>query len=154
VLTQATDRTLGQFIFKEILCHWGELEEIVTDNSTAFVAVLDWIAECYHIWHIKIFAYNSQASGVVETTHWTIRDNLVKMCHRNIKKWYKHALYVFWADCVTTHKSTGMTPFYVAYGIKPLLLFDITKVTFFIARISKHQSIVDFLVVYARMLQK
>jgi len=98
VLTRETGRTLGKFLFEEILCCWGGLEEIMTDNGSAFMVALDWIATCYHICHIRISAYNSQANGVVETTHQTIRDSLVKIYHRNIKKWYKHALYVFWAN--------------------------------------------------------
>ena len=95
VLTRKTDRTLGQFLFEEILCHWGELEEMVMDNGTAFMAALDWIAICYYIHYIRISAYNLQANGVVETTHQTIKDSLVKMCYKNIKKWYEHILYVF-----------------------------------------------------------
>jgi len=43
-LTRETGRTLGQFIFEELLCRWGGLEEIVTDNGTPFVAALEWIA--------------------------------------------------------------------------------------------------------------
>jgi len=86
VLTRKTGRTLGQFPCEEILCCWGGLEEIVMDNGSAFVAILDLIATCYHIYHIRISAYNSQANEVIETTHRTIRDSLVKMCHRNIKK--------------------------------------------------------------------
>jgi len=43
-LTCETGRTLGQFIFEELLCQWGGLEEIVTDNGTLFVAALEWIA--------------------------------------------------------------------------------------------------------------
>ena len=58
-LTHETGRTIGQFIFNEILCRWGRLEKIITDNGTLFVAALDWIAECYHIHHIRISAYNS-----------------------------------------------------------------------------------------------
>ncbi|KXN81619.1 hypothetical protein AN958_04107, partial [Leucoagaricus sp. SymC.cos] len=42
-LTSETSRMLGQFIFEEILCCWGGLKEIVTDNRTAFVVTLDWI---------------------------------------------------------------------------------------------------------------
>jgi len=86
VLTRETGRTLGQFPCEKILCCWGGLEEIVMDNGFAFVAALDWIATCYHIYHIRISAYNSQANEVIETTHRTIRDSLVKMCHGNIKK--------------------------------------------------------------------
>ena len=40
-LTRETSRTIGQFIFDEILCHWGGLKEIVMDNGTPFVATLD-----------------------------------------------------------------------------------------------------------------
>jgi len=43
----------------------GGLEEIVMDNGTAFVVALDWIAEHYHIWHIRISAYNSQSNDVM-----------------------------------------------------------------------------------------
>jgi hypothetical protein len=32
-LCKENGSTIGAFIFKEILCHWGALEEIVTDNS-------------------------------------------------------------------------------------------------------------------------
>jgi hypothetical protein len=46
--------TIGVFIFDEILCHWGALEEIVTDSSPAFIEALNWLAEQYGIHHIHI----------------------------------------------------------------------------------------------------
>ncbi|KIK36916.1 hypothetical protein CY34DRAFT_26194 [Suillus luteus UH-Slu-Lm8-n1] len=42
-----------------VLCRWGGVEEIVTNNSTPFVAALDWLLKKYHINHIHISAYNS-----------------------------------------------------------------------------------------------
>ncbi|KXN88318.1 hypothetical protein AN958_07463, partial [Leucoagaricus sp. SymC.cos] len=45
------------------------------------------IADQYHIHHIQISAYNSQSNDVVETTHRTIHDGLVKMCARYIKSY-------------------------------------------------------------------
>jgi hypothetical protein len=36
-----TGCTLGLFIFEDILCRWGAVREIVTDNGTAYVVVLD-----------------------------------------------------------------------------------------------------------------
>lgn len=44
-----TSRTLAAFIFEDILCRWGAVEEIVTDNGTAFVAALDTLADRYGI---------------------------------------------------------------------------------------------------------
>jgi hypothetical protein len=44
-----TGQTLAAFIFEDILCHWGAIEEMVTDNGTAFVAALDCLADHYGI---------------------------------------------------------------------------------------------------------
>src|SRR5216683_7912868 len=49
-----TGRTLGTFIFEEIVCRWGAVEQIVTDNGTAYVVVLDWLSSRYGICHICI----------------------------------------------------------------------------------------------------
>ena len=62
---------------KDLLCHWGAVEEIVTDkcdNGATFVAARDWLAERYSIRHIRISAYNSRANGIVEHQHRTIRE--------------------------------------------------------------------------------
>jgi transposase InsO family protein len=72
VLCTETGRTLAAFIFEDILCRWGAIEEIVTDNGTAFVAALDCLADHYGIRHIWISAYNSCANGIVEWQHHTI----------------------------------------------------------------------------------
>jgi len=33
--------TLESFIFEEILCKWGAVKEIITDNRTAYIAALN-----------------------------------------------------------------------------------------------------------------
>ena len=66
MLKKENGRTLGSFIFEEVLCRWGGVEEIVTDNSPAMVSALEWLSEKYHINHICISAYNSKANGIVE----------------------------------------------------------------------------------------
>jgi hypothetical protein len=154
MLRTETARTLGAFIFKEILCRWGGLEEIVTDNGTPFVAALDWLAKKYHIRHIRISAYNSKANGIVERSHRTIRDSLVKACNGDITQWPAFAPHVFWADRVTTRKSTGHTPFFMAHGIEPLLPLDITEATFMLPDISTLASTDGLISLRARQLAK
>jgi len=154
MLRRETGHTLGLFIFEDLLCHWGGLEEIVTDNGTLFVAALDWLALKYHIHHIRISAYNSKANGIVERSHRTIRDSLVKACQGDITQWPVFAPHIFWADRVTTQKSTGHMPFYMAHGIEPLLPFDITEATFLLPDISKNLSTHELLAVHAQQLSK
>jgi len=76
------------------------------------------------------------------------------MCAGNIKKWYEYAPHMFWADHVTTQKSTGMTPYYAIHGVKPLHPFDITEAIFLAARINSHLSTASLLSIHACMLQK
>jgi hypothetical protein len=58
--------TLGNWIFEDIICRWGSLFKIVTDNGPAFVSAMEYLAKQYHIRHIRISGYNSRANGLVE----------------------------------------------------------------------------------------
>src|SRR5258708_25903296 len=79
-----TSHTLAAFIFEDILCRWGAVEEIITDNGTAFVTALNWLADHFGIRHICISAYNSCANGIVERQHRTIRATIAKAFEVNI----------------------------------------------------------------------
>jgi len=65
-LQKENEKTLGDFIFEDILCQWGGVAEVVTDNGPTFVAAAGYLSEKYGIHHIKISLYNSQANGMVE----------------------------------------------------------------------------------------
>ena len=154
MLHTETGCTLSTFIFEEILCHWGGLKEIITDNGTPFIAALNWLAQTYHIHHIHISAYNSQENGVVEHSHRIIHDSLIKACNGDITQWPTLVHHVFWADCVTTRKSTGHSPYYMAHGVEPLLPFDITEAMFMIPNISQHLDTADFIAICTHQLAK
>jgi transposase InsO family protein len=153
-LRTETAHTLAAFIFEEILCRWGAVEEIVTDNGTAFVAALDRLAERHGIRHIRISAYNSRANGIVERQHRTIRESIVKACGGEITKWPAIAPHAFWADRATTRKSTGHTPFFMAHGVEPILPFNITLATFLVPNIAKPLSTDELISIRTRQLQK
>jgi hypothetical protein len=153
-LRTETGRTLGAFLFEEILCRWGAVEEIVTDNGTAFVAALSWLEQRFGIRHIRISAYNSRANGIVERQHRTIRESIIKACEGNASKWPSVAPYAFWADRATTRKSTGHSPFYMAHGIEPVLPFDITLATFLVPNLTYKLSTADLIATRTRQLQR
>ena len=154
MLRAETGRTISTFIFKEILCCWGAVSEIVTDNGSAYVAALNWLVDKYGIHHIRISAYNSRANGVVEWQHHTIHNSLVKACSGDILKWLAHALHVFWADCVTMCRSTGFFPFYMVHGIKPILPFDLDLATFLIPDLTEPLPTAELIATHARQLEK
>jgi hypothetical protein len=124
--------TIGAFIFKEILCRWGALEGIVTDNGPAFVEALNWLAEQYGIHLIRISPYNSQVNGIVKHHHLDVREAIIKVCDGEERKWPTATHAVFWAERIMTHKALGHSAYYIAHGVEPLLLFDLAEATYMV----------------------
>ena len=48
MLRRETAQTLGDWIFQDILCRWGAICKIVSDNGSAFVSALEYLARKYH----------------------------------------------------------------------------------------------------------
>ena len=123
---------LASFIFEDILCHWGALAEIVTDNGPAFVQALNVLADRYNIWHIHISPYNSQANSVVERCHLDVREAIIKSTPGGEFRWHTTAHSVFWAERMTVLRSTSLSPYFMVHGIEPLFPFDLAEATFLV----------------------
>jgi hypothetical protein len=128
--TSDSANVIADFIFRDILCRWGALAELVTDNAPQYVAALDVLASRYGIHHIKISGYNSQANGIVESKHFDVREAIMKTCKGQESKWREVLPQVFWAERVTIRRSTGYSPFYMAHGVHPVLPFDLLEATY------------------------
>ncbi len=89
------------FIFEHIICHWGSLQEIITDNRPTFLAALEILATQYNIHHIAISTYNSQAQEVIEQRHCGFRESLFKACGGVENKWSQVVHTVIWVERVT-----------------------------------------------------
>jgi hypothetical protein len=135
-LVKENAQTIGRWLFEDILCRWGAIEEIVTDNAPQFLLAAQWLVDKYGVHHIKITPYNSRANGVIERPHYNVREAIVKTAGSDIAHWYKYAPYVFWAERVTTKRSTGHSPFYMAHGVEALLPFDVEEATHLLAPVT------------------
>jgi hypothetical protein len=118
------------FIFEDILCRWGVLEEIVTDNGSPFVKVLDILGKKYKIFNIRISAYNSRANSIVERQHRLVHKSIMKATNGIKSKWPLIFHSVMWAERVTIQKSTRYSLYRIAHGTEPLLPFDLAKATY------------------------
>lgn len=154
MLRKETGVTIGNFIYEEILCRWGAVSEIVTDNGTPFVAALEHLRVRFNINHIRISAYNSQANGIVERRHRDVREAAVKLCGGNEKGWPKVMHAVFWAERVTIQKSTGQSPYFLAHGIEPVFPFDLAEATYLVPPEGAEISDAELLAIRGRQLMK
>ena len=149
-----TTCTFAAFIFEDILCRWGAIAEIVTDNSTIYVTALNLLINCYGIHHICISSYNSCANGIIKHQHHMIQESIIKACEGNISKWPTITPHAFWVDHTMTHKSTSHTPFYMAHSVEPVLPLNITLATFLVPDITTSLPTSDLLTICMCQLQK
>jgi Integrase zinc binding domain len=147
-------KTIAKFILEKLLCQWGALEIIVTDNAPQYIQAVEYLAAKYHIHHIKISPYNSQAQGPIERRHFDVREALIKATDGDISRWPDVAPSVFWAERVTIQKSTGYSPFYIAHGVEPLFPFDLAEATYLAPSSGDLMSTEELIAQRAIMLQK
>ncbi|EJU00386.1 hypothetical protein DACRYDRAFT_54416, partial [Dacryopinax primogenitus] len=100
---------LALFLFYNVICHWGNITEIVTNNGSAWVAAVKELERCFGIQHIQILPYNSHTNGVVESKHFTICQAILRACGDNIRQWPNKVPTTFWAEQILVQHSTGLS---------------------------------------------
>jgi hypothetical protein len=130
MLQKETWKSLGNWILQDIIYRWGLICEIVTDNGPAFLKALAYLEKHYHIKHIQISGYNSQANGLVEQLHFNIQEVIFKACDGDETKWSSIVYLVFWTEQVTIKHRMRCFPYFAATGTHPLLSIDIAEANY------------------------
>ena len=125
-------RTVGNWLFEDIVCRWGCLAEIITDNSSTYQAAVAWLEQKYGIVGIKISTYNSRANGKIERPHWDVRQMIWKATGGNPSKWFWFFFHILWADRITIRKRYGCSPFFMVTGAQPILPLDVQEATWLV----------------------
>ena len=147
-------KSLARWILQDIIYRWGLLLEIVTDNGPAFLKAMKYLEKHYHIRHIRISGYNSRANGLVERSHFEVREAIFKACDGVENKWSTAAHSVFWAERVTIRRRMGCSPYFAATGTHPLLPIDIAEANYLLPAPDTPLSTTDLIARRAITLQK
>jgi hypothetical protein len=153
-LRENTAKNVAAFLWEDIICRYGSIGEIVTDNGGEFAAACEELIRRYGIPQIRITPYNSRANGVVERGHFIIRESLVKACGSKLKQWPNLVHHAFFADKIMPRRSSGFTPFYLLHGIEAVMPFDLTEATFLTRGFHKGMNTADLLALRIRQLEK
>jgi hypothetical protein len=147
-------KALTSFFWEQIICRYGTIGTVVTDNGSSMESTFAILVEKYNIPQVRISAYNSQANGVVERGHFVIREALVKACEGDLTRWPKLLSHAVFADRITVRRATGLSPFYLLHGIHPVLPFDLTESTFLVRGFKTGMSSEELLTLRIRQLEK
>jgi hypothetical protein len=153
-LRSENGKTIGEWIFEDVLCRWGSLREIITDNGKPFIKALEYLAEKYGIFHIRVSGYNHRANGLVERSHFDVRQSLYKAADGQQNKWSQVTHSMFWAERVTVRRRMGCSPYFAATGAHPLLPLDFLEATYLMPPPDSILSTTDLIARRAISLQK
>lgn len=131
-LRKETAKAIADWLFEDVICRWGCLREIVTDNSKQFRQVGAYLEQKYGIKGIFVSTYNSKGNGKIERPHWDVRQGLWKACGGISTKWFWLFHHVMWSDRVTVRKRFGCSPFFMVTGAHPILPLDLIEATWLV----------------------
>ena len=131
-LRDENGKAIANWMFEDIICRWGCILEIITDNGSMYRSAVAWLEQKYGIRGIRISAYNSKANGRIERPHWDLRQMLFKATDGNPVKWFWFFFHVLWADRISVRKSYGCSPFFMVTGAHPILPLDIQEATWLV----------------------
>ncbi|RXW16973.1 hypothetical protein EST38_g8879 [Candolleomyces aberdarensis] len=153
-LRRETAATIGAWLFLDIICRWGCLRRIITDNGKPFIAAVEWLRQKYGITGISISGYNSKANGKIERPHWDVRQSLYKATGGDTNKWYWFFDHVMWADRITVRKRLGCSPFFALTGAEPVMPLDVQEATWLVEPPTGIMSTEELIAARARALAK
>jgi hypothetical protein len=152
-LRMATAHNIAMFLWEDIICHYGAIAEIVTNNRKEFEGACALLIQKYSILHIRISPYNSRANGVVERGHFVIREGIMKSC-KKATDWPDLVPHAFFADKMMPCQATGFTPFYLLHGVDGVMPLDLTEATFLVRGFRTNMPSEDLLSLQIRQLEK
>ena len=146
--------SLARFFWEQVICRYGHVGQVVTDNGPEVQSAFAKLLQRYGIPQVRISAYNSRANGVVERGHYIIREAIVKSCQGKIKDWPNKVPLAFFADKITTSRVTGFSPYYLLHGVHPVLPIDLFEATFLVQGFKDSMPTEELLALRIRQLEK
>ncbi|VDC05893.1 unnamed protein product, partial [Peniophora sp. CBMAI 1063] len=143
---------VARFLMEELIARHGSAVRITTDNGTEFKNdVIKELAQRYGMTIVFSSAYHPQGNAVVERAHQTLENGCIKAAAGVPSRWPRYLPSVLFAVRTTASRMTGVSPYWMTFGIQPAYPFDMEDGTW--AYIDWHQVVDTESLIAARARQ-
>ncbi|KAI5344032.1 hypothetical protein L3X38_011909 [Prunus dulcis] len=121
-LSSTKEADVERFIWRNIICRFGCPQSLVTDNGSQFISkqITTFFKKFGIKQHLSTPRY-PQGNGQAEASNRIILDCLKKRLEDAEGKWVDELPGVLWAYRTTKRRSTGETPFSIAYETEAII---------------------------------
>jgi len=116
---------MKKFIERDLICWYGPLEKIITDNAQNFNGKM--IMKLHAKWKIKhsnSSPYRPKMNGAVEAANKNVKKIIQKMVV-TYKDWHKMLPFALHAYRTTVRTSTGATLYTLVYGMEDVMSLEV-----------------------------
>ncbi|GJT56397.1 reverse transcriptase domain-containing protein [Tanacetum coccineum] len=126
-----TGNQVKKFVWDNIVCRFGLLGEIVSDNGKQFSdnPFKDW-CEKLNITQRFASVKHPQSNGLVERANRSLGEEIKARLGEGNKNWIEELPHVLWAHRMMIKSSHGDTPFSLTYGTEAIIPAEIGMPTY------------------------
>ena len=118
--------TTASFIFNNIVCRYGMIERILTDQGVNFESkLLKHLCRLIGTTKLHSSTYHAPGNGAAERPNKTIKPNLAKFVNDKHDDWDRWLQLAVSAYNNSYHVSIKMSPHEALFGRKPVLVADV-----------------------------
>uniref|UniRef100_A0A2N9GLC3 Integrase catalytic domain-containing protein n=1 Tax=Fagus sylvatica TaxID=28930 RepID=A0A2N9GLC3_FAGSY len=125
-LANIRDKDSIKFVWKNIITRFGIPKTIVSDNGSQFNSK-PFTKYCLELGIRNVYSSPAypQSNGQAEASNKTVLDGIKKRLEDAKRRWVEELPNVLWTFRTTPRRSTGETPFSLAYGSEAVILLEI-----------------------------
>jgi hypothetical protein len=134
-LKNMTHKEVIEFITEHIIHRFGIPQTLTTDQGSSFTSgQVREFADSYKIKLLNSSPYYAQANGQAESSNKTLIKLIKKKIEENPKRWHEVLSEALWAQCISRHGATKVTPFELVYGQEDVLPMEVNLGAYRLAR--------------------
>ncbi len=129
-LKTLTAAAVAKFIYQDLICRFGCIPSISMDAGSEFKReVKELLSSLYRCEIVVSTPYHPQGNAPVERAHIPLVEAIVKAAGDAIGRWPSLLHPALFAIRITTSRATGFAPYFLLYGVHPVLSFDLSELT-------------------------